>query len=116
MVDRDDQFNPNLASVGSTWAKAGCFEDSKTSPPFNGAMEGYYDEKNLTVTQCTTLCGKSNKKVAAMMKRGSTIGWVSLRIEGIADESLSKDLGRLSYANVPTRSLRLRLWLRIPVT
>jgi hypothetical protein len=74
VVDRDDQFNPNLASVGSTWAKAGCFEDSKTSPPFNGAMDGYYDEKNLTVTQCTTLCGKSNKKVAAMMKKGTATG------------------------------------------
>lgn len=74
MVDRADQFNPNLASVGSTWAQAGCYEDSQKSLPFTGANQIYYDNKELDVTQCTTLCGKSNKKVAGLMKRGTN--WV----------------------------------------
>ncbi|KAJ9095415.1 hypothetical protein QFC20_006653 [Naganishia adeliensis] len=75
MVDRADQFNPNLASVGSAWAQAGCYEDSQKAVPFGGGIQVYYDNKNLSVKQCTTLCGKSNKKVAAMMKRGTN--WAS---------------------------------------
>lgn len=75
MVNRADQFNPNLASVGSAWAQAGCYEDSQKAVPFGGGIQVYYDNKNLSVKQCTTLCGKSNKKVAAMMKRGTN--WAS---------------------------------------
>lgn len=71
MVDRADQFNPNLASVGSAWAQAGCYEDSQKSLPFGGAIQAFYDNKNLTVKGCTTMCSKSNKKVAAMMKKGT---------------------------------------------
>jgi hypothetical protein len=77
MVDREDQFNPNLASVGSTWAQAGCFEDSQKNPVFTGGIQAYYDNKALTVTQCTTLCGKSNKKVAALQKRVDN--WVGFK-------------------------------------
>lgn len=71
MVDRADQFNPNLASVGSAWAQAGCYEDSQKSLPFGGAIQAFYDNKDLTVKGCTTMCSKSNKKVAAMMKKGT---------------------------------------------
>jgi hypothetical protein len=71
MVDRADQFNPNLASVGSSWAEAGCYEDSQKALPFGGAIQAFYDNKNLSVKQCTAMCGKSNKKIAAMMKKGN---------------------------------------------
>lgn len=75
MVDRADQFNPNLASVGSMWAQAGCFVDSQKPPPFINAIQPYYDDKNLSVKQCTTMCSKSNKKVAGLMRKGTH--WVS---------------------------------------
>jgi hypothetical protein len=75
VADREDQFNPNLAVIGPAWAKAGCYEDSPKFPTVVGANQPYYDNSGLSVTSCTTRCGKSNKKAAAMMKRSGT--WVS---------------------------------------
>lgn len=76
IADREDQFDPKLVPVGNAWAKAGCYEDSPKFPTVTGANPVYYDNNNLTVSQCTTMCGKSNKKIAAMMKRAGTT-WVS---------------------------------------
>ncbi|KAJ9122999.1 hypothetical protein QFC24_004038 [Naganishia onofrii] len=71
---REDQYDASLAPIGKSWAKAGCYEDSQKFPTIAGTIPVYYDNKNLTVTQCTTFCGKSNKKVAAMMRRSGNWG------------------------------------------
>lgn len=76
IADREDQYQPNAAPIGSVWAKAGCYEDSQKFPTMVGTIPPYYDDKNLTMSQCTSMCSKSNKKIAATMKRGGI--WVSL--------------------------------------
>lgn len=82
VASRENQYDASLAPVGSSWGKAGCFEDSQTFPTIAGTIPVYYDNQNLTVTQCTTFCGKSNKKVAAMMRRSGN--WVSeSRFDGL---------------------------------
>lgn len=110
MVDRADQFNPNLASVGSMWAQAGCFVDSQKPPPFINAIAPYYDNKNLSVKQCTTMCSKSNKKVAGLMKKGTH--WVS-SVSFVIYSILSVVVGR--PVNAPMLLRRQPSFLRIPV-
>jgi hypothetical protein len=76
VADREDRYEPNAAPIGSAWSKAGCFEDSQKFPTFVGANPVYYDNNNLTVTQCNSLCSKSNKKIAAVMDRAGL--WVGI--------------------------------------
>jgi hypothetical protein len=91
---REDQYDASLAPIGKSWAKAGCYEDSQKFPTIAGTIPVYYDNKNLTVTQCTTFCGKSNKKVAAMMRRSGN--WVSGYAAEVRDSNVTKMYAYLS--------------------
>lgn len=115
VADREDQFNPNLAVIGSAWAKAGCYEDSPKFPTVQGANQPYYDNSGLSVTSCTTMCGKSNKKAAAMMKRAGT--WVSaLRIARCFWEfpPTATFSSRCAYAQTVSRQRRWCLPTPVP--